>query len=196
MLIAASDTSHPIPAPAARPTGLRWWGLLVAAFAIQVAVKRFPEAASSEGLSTLFYHLSHGLLLVALARNFHLWGARLLLLGLVLNLLAMGFNGWRMPISPEALLQAGFTNEAALPSGTYLGASKTVLLERAETNLWPLTDIFAYRGPGPLQKVFSIGDLIIGAGVVVLAVQLVLRRMQSPEEQRFCPSPEAASDVA
>jgi hypothetical protein len=41
--------------------------------------------------------------------------------------------------------------------------------------LWPLTDVFALPSWVPLANVFSVGDVMIGAGIAVVIV-LALRR--------------------
>lgn len=124
---------------------------------------------------------SYLLLLLGAVRNLHLWGFRLFLLGVVLNLLAMVLNGWHMPVSPEALIQAGFTEEASLESGSYLPSSKSVLLLKEDTRAWFLTDIFAVTRP--VRRVASVGDLFIIGALVLILVELAVRRRPPLDEK-------------
>lgn len=115
---------------------------------------------------------SYIVLLVGVLRNGHLWSLRLFLAGLILNMVAMALNGWRMPITPEALAQAGYSTEASLEIGSYLSSTKGVLLLRADTRAWVLTDIVAV--PQLIGTVFSIGDLLMLTSVVLAVVELIV----------------------
>jgi hypothetical protein len=93
---------------------------------------------------------------VFLAANWRLPGLPLAALGAALNLLAIVANGGVMPASPSALAaaglpvdQPGFQNSAAL----------------ADPRLAFLGDVFAVPASWPLSNVFSVGDLLIGAGL-------------------------------
>lgn len=112
---------------------------------------------------------SYLLLLLVVAFNRHLPGLPLVGLGLTLNLVVMVANGGYMPISPEAVAQAGF-NHLLLSDepGARLASTKDVLLPRDMTNLWVLSDIFVLPEFLPLRSVFSIGDVLLASGVFVL----------------------------
>jgi hypothetical protein len=106
--------------------------------------------------------LSQIALVALLFLNRHVPGAKLLALGIFLNIAVMVANGGWMPVSPEihhfvhpdrpVELQARQVN------------SKDVILPRAETNLWILSDIIPVALPWRRNAV-SIGDvlLILGA---------------------------------
>ncbi len=94
--------------------------------------------------------------------------------GTLLNFLAIVANGGLMPISPANMEKAGLEKELAqLQVGDAVPLSKNVLLEEGDTDLQWLTDRFTWDSPGPFS-VFSIGDVIIGVGLLVVLVELFL----------------------
>lgn len=103
--------------------------------------------------------LSYGLLLVGTLSNLRKWGFRLLLVGLLLNILPLLAHQWYMPVAGNTLIAAGFSHEAGLATGTRLAGSKSILLTKDDTILWFLTDIIPV--PWPIRLVLSPGDLII-----------------------------------
>lgn len=99
------------------------------------------------------------------------WSLGLLVVGLgvALNFLAIASNSGLMPVAPDTLARAGLLEEAAgLAGGDSLPRSKDVILERGETRLWPLTDIFVLENPSRM-RVFSLGDLVIAFGLLATA---------------------------
>ena len=85
-------------------------------------------------------------------------GLWLVAIGGALNFAAIVANGGVMPASRDALVRAGiepshgFANSAAL----------------AHPKLQLIGDVFAVPGPWPLGNVFSIGDLVLVAGLMLL----------------------------
>jgi uncharacterized protein DUF5317 len=94
---------------------------------------------------------------VFLAANWRVPGVPLVALGAGLNLLAIAANGGVMPASPDALATAG------LPAGGPGFRNSDVV---ADPRLAFLGDIFAIPASWPLSNVFSVGDVLIGAGLV------------------------------
>ena len=81
-----------------------------------------------------------------------------LLLGMMLNAVAIVANGGRMPVDPDAWAATG------------LATSGTSNVEVGGDRLTFLGDIFALPSQLPFTNVFSIGDLLLGIGAVVLIV--------------------------
>ena len=79
------------------------------------------------------------------------------------NLAAIVANGGWMPADADALASVG-----GLPAG----ASNSIVV--ADPALGPLTDLFALPAALPLANVFSVGDVLIGAGVAV-TIALAMR---------------------
>jgi hypothetical protein len=95
--------------------------------------------------------------LLAVAANMRIPGLVLVVAGTASNLAAILANGGVMPADPGALAVAGLDDRP--------GFSNSAVLEAPA--LRPLTDIFAIPEAVPFANVFSIGDLLIGAGIAV-----------------------------
>jgi hypothetical protein len=109
-----------------------------------------------------------------------LWGNRrhlgiaIIGLGLLLNFLAIAANGGLMPVSPETLERAGLAHKLVeLDIGAPVPNTKDILLEEGDTRLWFLSDILALDNPLGVRA-FSVGDTVIGAGLVVTLAQLLI----------------------
>lgn len=144
---------------------LRWAPLVIAGLIVQVAL--FSEAGGrlAGGLLPAIYVASTAAVLVGVLRNIRFPGIAVAVGGGLANLAAIVANGGSMPAAPEALAAAGIT---APP-----GYTNSVIL--AHPALQPLTDVFAVPAGVPLANVFSIGDVIIGLGVV-MAIAAAMRR--------------------
>jgi hypothetical protein len=86
--------------------------------------------------------------------------------GLAANWIVMAANGGHMPVTYEALVAAGRAHlvESTMP-GTLVFGTKDILLPLAETQLWPLSDIFVIPPPFPIPSVFSLGDALLALGM-------------------------------
>jgi hypothetical protein len=157
--------------------------LAVAAFTVQAAfIYRTPSGAvdGSWSWEEALFVGAHVLLLFMVWANRHLPGAKWIGCGLTMNLLVMLANGGWMPITPEALVQAGHRHlVSSLTAGTRVSSSKSVVLPRGQTSLWYLSDVFVLSRPFPVPTVFSLGDVLIAFG----AFLLIQAGMLQPQEQ-------------
>ena len=134
-----------------------WGWLVLAGLAAQVAIFSPQIGAVVGGAAPALYVASSLAVLAAVLRNWRIPGLKLVAAGAASNLVAIVANGGYMPADPAALAQAGLG-----PAGDY---TNSIVTNRPV--LWPLTDIFGMPDWLPFANVFSIGDVLIAAGIVV-----------------------------
>ena len=149
---------------------LRWPWLAVAGLAFQVLLFTAAGASLAGGLAPTLYVASTAIVLVAVLRNIRLTGMPIVAVGSVSNLLAIVANGGAMPADPAALATAGLDGAGAYTNSVVL----------ANPALRPLTDIFAIPAGIPLANVFSVGDVLIALGIVVVIVAAMRRPADRP----------------
>ncbi|HSK53441.1 MAG TPA: DUF5317 domain-containing protein [Clostridia bacterium] len=138
----------------------RWPWLAIAGFAVQVALFS-PSVGDSVGAAgPPIYVASTGAVLVAVLRNVRVPGLALVAVGAASNLAAIVANGGLMPTTPAAQAVAGLSIEE--------GFTNSIVV--ANPGLEPLTDIYALPAWVPFANVFSIGDVLIALGVVMVIV--------------------------
>lgn len=147
----------------------RWGWLAIAGLFVQVLLFAGPVAEVVGPAGPPIYVASTATVLVAVLRNLDLPGIALVALGAASNLLAIAANGGVMPASPEAV--------AALDAPDGGGFSNSVVV--ADPALRPLTDVFALPAWVPFANVFSIGDVLIGLGVVVVIAAAMRRERRA-----------------
>ena len=118
----------------------------------------------------------------AIAANLRIRGMPMVLAGAVSNLAAIIANGGYMPASAEAI--------ASLGRAPKTGYSNSSLV--ADPALPWLTDIFALPSWLPFTNVFSVGDVLIGLGVVVT----IAAAMRSPVATSVDGAPMTATNAA
>ena len=120
--------------------------------------------------------LSYLLLLGFILANLRRPGLVIIGAGLLLNFLAIVSNGGLMPVSPDTLERIDrLPEEASL--GNWVPESKNVLLAREDTRLRFLTDALVWENPTRVNA-FSVGDVVIAAGLVVTLGELFLPRLK------------------
>ena len=156
----------------AYPLRLEWAAPV--ALVIQVAI--FSGWVALTSTETVSLHLlSYGLLVAfafANARNLMLLPVAA---GLALNTLAIAVNGGVMPVSQRAVTAAG------------ISVSGTTNVSLHATHLRGLGDVFALPVKIPLANVFSVGDLLIGFGMIgfIVAASLEPRVGRSFDPRRL-----------
>lgn len=149
--------------------------LVLAGFLPQFFAFSFPAtrtAISDRGVAWALI-VSQLLLLVFIWINRKIPGGWWMGLGLLLNFIVILINGGMMPLTPENaqhLLPEG--SSIALQLGARVGISKDVLLEKAHTNLWFLSDIFLLPEWLHYPLAFSIGDICLSVGAFYLFWQM------------------------
>ncbi len=152
-------------------TRFGWLALLAVAAQLIVIYAGFGAA---EELRRFVFPASYVLLLAFIILNRRRVGLLVIGAGMLLNFMAIVANGGLMPVSPANMEKAGLGDKLAdLELGEAVPLSKNVLLDESDTALQCLTDRFTWDSLSPFP-VFSIGDVIIAAGFVVVLVELVL----------------------
>jgi hypothetical protein len=143
---------------------LRWAWLLFAGVAIQLVTDLaagrgwLPDAELPTYLLLL---ASQVLVVIWVGANWHLPGTLLVCLGLAMNATVMAANG-AMPVDPAAMQTLG-VETSQVPPGKH-----TLLTD--ETRLPWLADIWPVP---PLRSIISVGDVVIGAGLLPLTHSLM-----------------------
>jgi hypothetical protein len=145
--------------------------LALAALAAQLVVIYVGFGGAGE-LRRFVFPASYALLLAFVILNRRRVGFLVIGAGMLLNFLVIVANGGLMPIAPATMERAGLADEL-VELGDIVPHSKNVLLDESDTNLQWLSDRLTWDTPGPFS-VFSIGDLIVGAGLVVISIELLL----------------------
>ena len=146
----------------------RLTALAVVALVIQVVLFSPLGAGLDDGLSRAIYVASTLLVGVVVVANLRLTGVPLIVLGALSNLAAILANGGAMPASTGALAMLG----VGVGENT-----NSVIVEHPAFE--PLTDLFAMPPWVPLANVFSVGDVLIGLGIVV-AIAAAMGRTPDP----------------
>jgi hypothetical protein len=155
---------------------LRWRGVILAGFLVQVIIFStfWQERSETKALTNWGYSLSLLLLLVALVYNYRLPGMSVITLGFFSNFIAIALNGGYMPASPTALQTAGMT--MLLPGEI----SSNSIGMGPETVLFFLSDVFALPRGFIFPNVFSIGDIVIAIGAVILTQKALFTSPHPP----------------
>ncbi|TML25327.1 MAG: MFS transporter [Actinobacteria bacterium] len=142
--------------------------LVVAALLLQVVLYSRLGAHWPDATHSTVHLASYVLLIVFAAANVRLRTFAPVLLGMVLNTVAIAANEGYMPVSPEAAHAAG------IDSFAHSNVSQSA------NHLRFLGDIFALPDRFPLGNVFSVGDILIGLGMAAFIVAAAMRDGSEP----------------
>ena len=119
----------------------------------------FMPWRTGEGVAKTLWLVSYGLLIVAAIANRRIAGAPVVALGMALNLVAVIANGGSMPALPSAISGAGMSYDTHQNSVAAATPNLPWLVDR-----WPAPEWV------PLANIFSVGDVVIAVGTVLLVV--------------------------
>jgi uncharacterized protein DUF5317 len=144
---------------------LRWTVLIFLALVLQLILFGPVNVVPAATVPAL-YLVSNGIAAVWVIRNLAIAGLPCIGLGAASNLLAITANGGRMPVDARLLTQ---TRGAAFAQAVaqHRVATNAVIADSGTRLAW-LTDRFVFPPPLPSPVVFSVGDVLIGVGVVWL----------------------------
>ncbi len=142
------------------------WCILLA-LGIQLLIFPLPGREAIVRFGAPYFHLiSYVFLLLFVVLNRKYWQIILMGLGLLSNFVVIAINGGYMPASVEALRGAGSQKVAErLLEQTIFG---NVVLMSEQTRLNFLGDIFYLPSWVPFASAFSLGDLMLALGLVLL----------------------------
>jgi hypothetical protein len=144
---------------------IRWAWLAIAGFAVQVLLFLTPVGEALGPVAPWAYAGSTAAILAVILANIRVPGLAIVAVGAASNLLAIVANGGYMPVSAAALAALGWEEPP--------GYSNSAAI--ADPALAPLTDVFAMPSWLPFANVFSIGDVLIAAGIAV-TIAVAMRR--------------------
>ena len=146
------------------------------ALLVQLAAIKAPLGDADDARRALLLY-SYLLLLAFVALNLGRPGIAIIGAGLLLNFAAIVANEGLMAITPETILRTGPLPHDAV-TGEWVRGSKDILLEREDVRLWFLTDRLVWDPISSVIRAFSIGDVVIVAGVIVTLVELFMPRLR------------------
>jgi hypothetical protein len=143
----------------------RWAPLIFAGFLVQLVLFSDVVAERIGPAGPPLYVISTLAVGIAVVRNVGLPGMPLIILGAASNMAAILANGGFMPAAPGALASLGKTAPVVYSNSTVV----------ARPALELLTDRYALPRGLPFANVFSVGDVLLGAGVLIL-IAVTMRR--------------------
>ena len=148
---------------------LRSLWLVGLAILIQLAIfPLFSSRALFPYATTQLHLVSYALLFLFFAVNYRVWSLLVIAGGAAANLLVISVNGGRMPSSVHALTSAGQPEVARRLVTDSAWGNVALMGEKTKLNF--LGDwLYLPRG-FPLATAFSIGDLTIAIGLIILIV--------------------------
>jgi hypothetical protein len=162
------------------------WLVLLALLAQSVVI--YVDFGDADVLRRFVFPASYVLLVTFVVLNRRRVGFLVIGIGMLLNLLVIVANGGLMPIAPATMERAGLEDELVeLELGDSVPQTKNVLLDEGDTHLELLSDRITWGSSGPVP-VFSIGDAVIGIGLIIILVELLLPKLQRPPRDRLSPT--------
>jgi hypothetical protein len=156
----------------------RWAPLVIAGFLAQVLLFSDAVAERVGDLGPALYVGSTLMVVVAVLRNVAIPGIPLVALGAISNLAAIVANGGYMPASPAAMAALG-------KDAPTIYSNSAVVTQPA---LAALTDVFALPSWLPFNNIFSVGDVVLAVGVVIV----IWAAMRRDGQARGCLRPGGA----
>jgi len=152
---------------------------VLALFALAMqAIAIFVPLGYDDTPKRLLFELSYLILLFFIIVNLPRPGFAIIGVGLLLNVLPIVANGGLMPVTAENLAKVDLTHRIeGRQEGDAIPYSKNVLKARDDIHFYELSDRLTWDNP-VFFRLFSIGDVVIAGGLVVMLGDLFLPRAQ------------------
>lgn len=152
---------------------IRAWPLIILAFLIQITPAFSKQIIWLEKINPYVFLISFAMLALCLLMNTNKKGMKLILLGVLLNLLVIMFNNYKMPISFESLDLAGMS---PMVEGIEQGLiSNYTSLDTVANWTKYFSKYIVIPKPYPLSKVLSVGDILATLGLIIFIQGEMLR---------------------
>lgn len=140
----------------------------------QLAISNLePGGGSGVFRQVLFFSTTVALALLALHFRKY-WGAWLVSLGIVLNLVPMAFHNGSMPIDYAIIERSGAFPEVTRDDiGEQTNHGKDVVLERDDIHFFALSDRYVVTIPVYGPNIYSLGDFVLFAGLGAVVAQAI-----------------------
>jgi hypothetical protein len=147
---------------------VHWPALVFIGLALQMVPLPTVDGVAPRLVGTTVLLASYAALLVFIVVNRWIPGARVMAVGLLLNMLVVGLNNG-MPVSASAIETAGGT------------ASELTSADDPQHHLMDEGDWAGFLGdviplPAPISSVLSIGDILLYGGMAWFIIQVMLGR--------------------
>ena len=152
---------------------------VLALFALAMqAIAIFAPLGFDDVPKRLLFEISYLLLVFFAIVNLPRPGFLILGVGLLLNFLPIVANGGLMPVTAENLARIDQLDRIeGRAEGDAIPRTKNVLKTKENTHFYVFSDRLVFDNP-VYVPILSIGDLVIGAGLVVTLGDLFLPRVQ------------------
>lgn len=163
---------------------IRGGWLIMASFAIQLLLytSALRHSAVIAQWNSLIYLAAISLALIGALRNWHLGTAvRIATLGVALNATVIVLNGGHMPVNAAAMRLVQSQAKVHDIANTHLYGNTR--LASSSSRMLVLSDIIPVRMPGGHGNVYSIGDVLLCAGVSALMYRATRGTFSAQDER-------------
>lgn len=144
----------------------------------EVAITSLAPDGDWDWLRRGVFLATTGMMIVVALSFRRFLGAWLVALGIAMNFAPMVAHGGNMPVAYEVVRDSGaFPEISEADIGGQLHNSKDVLLWKEDVRLFALSDRLTATLPGYRTNIYSPGDVVIAAGVLVAVTEVIAQAL-------------------